>query len=355
MISNTLLHTKIKLKIKENSIRELLEDLSKHIQYKVSYTMESYNIDKISERCLSDVELLEDSHEIAIHVDVKKPYIILHNKNLLGSDGSSFVLRVHPFRIIIARSGIYLYSLKPIPNKISFLGAYDSTFSFVENLTGDSLEDAIKRAESRVLADLETRSVLQFIDEIDGAIDLVIMDGPLYHPVTYDINLKFLKELYYQRIPVIYIVKNSVSRRFTRLLGIPLLDSDFLAYKLRPNERTPAIIVKNILSDKGELIGIENKLRPVSFYYMSPKRILFRIDVPLWVVEDYLLENIVKWSISDILLGGGTKSFMISKAESVAKFSESEKKYIKAFLEKLLAQHGIISPSTYNQFRWGVF
>ena len=296
-----------------------------------------------------DVEFLEDN--FLLPVVMVKPHEVLNNMNIVGVDGSSVVFRGHPFRLIIARSAVYTHSQKLV-NVLRLYGLYKSTLRIVDEypLFFD-IDDVLRRFESETLSFIESETIIDIGKKFGSDhIDLIIHDGPLYFPNGAEYTANMLKVLYELDIPIVGIVKNSFSRLIVDLLGGGFyLDSDFLSFHLRENYRTSFFV-----NNKVGLLD-DRDLRVVSSYYMTPKGNLLRIDVPLWVFEQFGSEKIIDIVVSDIAIGGGSYSYVLGKADKMAKFSEHERERLLRYLKMIINQFGFHEDKFYNHVRWGLY
>jgi hypothetical protein len=159
-----------------------------------------------------------------------------------------------------------------------------------------------------------------------------------------------LSLLYDLDIPLIGIVKNSYSRLLMDLMGSEkYLDSDFFSFHLSANERTAFFVYDDPRIDIRIL-----DLRPVASYYMTPNQNLLRIEVPYWVYESMGPERIMNIVQSDVILGGGSYSFILGKADKWAKFNEYERKNLLMFLKDILNRSGFHEDKFFNHSRWGL-
>ncbi|MGQ4890943.1 MAG: DNA double-strand break repair nuclease NurA [Candidatus Njordarchaeia archaeon] len=296
-----------------------------------------------------DIEFLED--ELLFPVSLGKPHEVLNNMNIVGVDGSSVVFRGHPFRLIIARSAVYTHSQKLV-NVLRLYGLYKSTLRIVDEypLFFD-IDDVLRRFESETLSFIESETIIDIGKKFGSDyVDLIVHDGPLYFPNGTSYTENMLRVLYELDIPIVGIVKNSFSRLIVDIIGGGFyLDSDFFSFHLKENFRTSFF-----LNNKVGLVD-DRDLRVVSAYYMTPKKNLLRIDVPLWVFEQLGPEKIMEIIVADIAIGGGSYSYVLGKADKIAKFSEFERGRLLSYLKLVIHGLGFHEDKFYNHVRWGLY
>ncbi len=296
------------------------------------------------------VEFLE--YEAIIDVPQLEPHKVFSDLNIMAVDGASVVFKGHPIRLVVARSGVFSHSQR-LTNVLRLNNTPKSTLRIVDAY-GEFLDidDLIRKVESETLAYIESETIIELVDKLDvDDIDYVFHDGPLYFPNGFEYTYDMVKFLYEKGVPIISIVKNSYSRTIMEMLGNPrYLDSDFFSFFLKPGTRSPFFVNEN---PKQEVK--ESELKNVSSYYMTPNGALIRIDVPYWVFEDYGATKIIEIVASDISLGNGKHSYLLKKADRIAKFTEYEKKKLLRELEFILSSAGFNEQSFYNHKRWGLY
>lgn len=281
---------------------------------------------------------------------------ILKNLNLIGIDGSSFSLRGHPFRIIIARSAVFSFSQR-VENSLNIAKSHKGAIRIVlPNKTGDSIESELRRKEISTLAYIESKTATEIVDKVGVSnIDILYRDGPLYFREGFHFSRNSVKYLTDRGVPVVGVVKNSFSRRIMDALGYEgLLDSDFFSYFLNPGYRSSFFLINDVKIN-GKTRNLEKNLRQIFFYLITPKGMLIKVELPYWFYVEYNPKLIVKCIWASILIGEGNNVYPISKADSLARFSRYERRAFEERFKRISEDLGFKSPTFYNQMRWGSF
>lgn len=280
-----------------------------------------------------------------------RPHVVLQNKTLVGIDSSAFVFKGHPIRLVVARSAVSVYSQRRL-RVLRVRNPYLYVVEVVQASGADDLEEEFVRTESRAMALAESRTAIDLASRARREIDAVFFDGPMYSRHTHDISLETLKELQQRELPSVHVVKNCSASRIMSLCGcLGLLDSDFFSYYLRPGFRSCFFLWKSVVL--GDItVDAPSDLLPVYAYFMTWSRHLLRVEVPRWVFEALGPEGVEALVISDLLLGGRSASYLISRADRLARFSERERSMLEFTLRILARRLGFVSPEFFNQTRW---
>ncbi|MCD6490866.1 MAG: DNA double-strand break repair nuclease NurA, partial [Candidatus Korarchaeota archaeon] len=296
------------------------------------------------------VELLED--KLLYKLRNARAHTVFKDMNVIGIDGSSFSIRGHPIRIIVARSGIFVHSQR-LRNVIRVSGPYKVIIRTL-GPSGRDFEEDLRRAETESLAFIESKTALELANNFSMNVDLFFRDGPLYFPFGYDYDIETNIELSKLGIPQINVVKNCASQAVMASVDCNYMyDSDFFAYYLKPLWRSAFFLLKDVKFASNIKLQIDLDIKPVFTYVMSPKGNLIRYEIPYWVFSEYEPEIILDYITADLLLGEGNMSYIISRADSIAKFSELEKRMISEIFRKTVIKLGYKSPLFFNQIRWG--
>ncbi|NIQ07480.1 MAG: DNA double-strand break repair nuclease NurA [Candidatus Korarchaeota archaeon] len=280
----------------------------------------------------------------------------LKHLNLIGIDGSSFSLRGHPFRMIVARSAVFSFSQR-VKESLNISTAYKGIIRLVfPDRTGRDLESELRLKEISTLAYIESKTAVEVADNVGPSnIDIMYRDGPLYFRNGFSFSLHSVKYLSDLGIPVIGVVKNSFSRSIMSALNFEgFLDSDFFSYYLQPGYRSSFFLLRD-LRVNGKRKDLEKNLRQVFFYFITPKGILLKVEIPYWLYIEYGPKLIVKLVWASILIGEGKNVYMLSRADKIARFSKYERRAFSRELKRCSQDLGFNSPITYNQMRWGGF
>lgn len=300
------------------------------------------------------VTMLEE--ELISRLPRVKSTEILKDLNLVGIDGSSFSLRGHPFRVIIARSAVFSFSQR-LENSLNIATSYKGIIRIVlPNKTGNSIESELRRKEINTLAYVESKTATEIVDKVGVSnIDILYKDGPLYFREGFHFSRNSIKYLTDRGVPVVSVVKNSFSRRIMDALGYEgLLDSDFFSYYLKPGYRSSFFLINDIKIN-GKTRKLEKSQRQTFFYLITPKGLLIKVELPYWFYLEYDPELIVKCIWASILIGEGKNVYPISKADSLARFSRYERRTFEERFKRVSEDLGFKSPTFYDQMRWGGF
>jgi len=299
---------------------------------------------------LSYITPLEN--QLIMNISVIQPFKVFRGLTLVGIDSSSFVFRGHPLRLIIARSGVFVYSQRTM-KILRVFNPFKYVLGIVHSLD-DELDEEISRFESRCMSYVEIKTAETIAKTVPDLVDIIFFDGPIFTKHNYDLMLDLLKLLKEKNIISFHVVKNCTSSKIMSASGyFGLLDSDFFSYYLKPGQRSCFMIWKKVIIGNKE-INVPEEFLPVFAYFMTWKKQLLRVEVPKWIYDKYGLELIERIIVSDIILGNKETSYMISRADRLAKFSERERRMLEFNLRVLAQRLGFSSPEFYNQKRWWI-
>ena len=275
------------------------------------------------------------------------PNVVLRGKNVVGVDGGVFSLLLYPIRFVIARSGVFSLSMRS-DRKFNVRGIWRVNFSILEAC--GSVDDKIRRKVREVLVSVESRTVREIATEYGGEIDVVFWDGPMYTRRFFRETYAALKALGDRAIMCVRVVKNPFASKLARAAGIDALsDADIFSFFLDPNTRTAMF-----LYDGETVRNVPRDYRPVFMYIKTSQRVVFRYEFPYWMLEEYGSDAVLDIIYADLALGNGL-SYMVGRADSLARFSDEEKRYIAFRIFTVLKNHGFSDFLTFNQRRWGRF
>ncbi len=289
--------------------------------------------------------MLEDS--IIKRMPQVKPLGILKGRNIVGVDGGVFSLKLYPFRIIVARSGVYSF---PMRDYAGF--GVRNIWRFILSVlrSRGRIEEQLRKKMREVLFYVESTTVREIAEEYGSAIDVVFWDGPMYTRRHLRKQYSTIKSLSDRAIMCIRVVKNPFSSRLLKGTKMDsLTDADVLSYYLRPNMRTSMFLLDNRF-----VRGIPRDLKPVFFYVKTDLRVLLRYEFPYWMLEEYGIDDILNIIAADLAMGNGF-SYVVGRADFIARFSEDERRYIAFKIFRMLRENGFPDFLTFNQRRWGKF
>ena len=266
--------------------------------------------------------------------------------NVVGVDGGSFGLSLHPLRMIIARTAVFSHS-QNIDRPLNLRDCWRASVVLLREI--GPLEDCMRRKSRETLASLEATTVAELVEEYASALDVVIWDGPLYTRRFLRRQYSAVKALADRAIMCIRVVKNVSSARIARTLGLRgITDADIFSYSLPLGFRTPLFLYD------GPLVrGLPGDMKPIFFYAKTEQGVL-RFEFPLWMLEEYGARRIIDIIAADLTLGGGI-SYVVSRADQLARFREEEKRHIFFRIVQILEDYGFGRPVMFNQNRWGRF
>ena len=148
----------------------------------------------------------------------------------------------------------------------------------------------------------------------------------------------------------IKVVKNAFSSRIAKWSGIVgLTDADLFSYYLPPGYRTAMFTYDDSIVRK-----IPSDMRPVFFYVKTRQMVILRYEFPIWILEEYGIEYVLRIIGTDLALGNGF-SYVINRADKIARFSEEEKRYLSFKVFELLKKYGFETILTFNEKRWNKY
>ena len=290
---------------------------------------------------------LESDSKFKIRIQKVDPIRALNDKNITGIDGGAFSIKFHPIRLIMAKSAVFMHTQK-LFFKGAIKGVWRTSVSILRKV--GNMEEQVRRRTKRLLVELESRTVLEIIEEYDNSIDAIFWDGPLYGMRFFDRYYEVVRKAKDYAIPVIKLVKNSFASRITSFFGLSdIFDADLFSMLLDNNERSTVYLLENKLSRQ-----LPESLKPVFFYVKTPNRLIVRYEFPYWVIEDYGLAYILRLIYADMQLGGGI-SYVLSKADQIARFTDQEKRRIIYHVISVLKKNGLDDILLFNERRWSKF
>ncbi len=300
---------------------------------------------------LKIVDRSEDSGIIPLEDGIIKgmpeinPLTIFKGKNVVGVDGGAFSLRLHPFRVIIARTAVFGLSMR---NNETF-GAKDVwrfSVSIIRRRGG--VPEQVRRKVRDILMSLETVTIRELAEEYGSVLDVVFWDGPIISRRYFKKFYSAIKSLVDRAIICIKIVKNPFSTWLSGITNVEALtDADLLSMYLPPNTRTIMFLYDNKLVN-----GVPYYMKPVFFYVKTKGRVVFRYEFPYCVLEEYGKDQVLEIISADLQLGNGF-SYVIGRADKIARFCDEEKRYIAFRVLSAFKKCGIADILMYNQLRWG--
>ncbi|MCR8455146.1 MAG: DNA double-strand break repair nuclease NurA [Candidatus Korarchaeota archaeon] len=278
------------------------------------------------------------------HVD---PIQALKNKAIVGVDGGVFPIKLHPVRLILARSAVFTYSRR-IDFDYNLRGIWKSSIAIQQSL-GDS-EEQIRRKIREMLLDLEVQTVKEFLNEYGAHIDAFFWDGPLYTSRYLSKLHSAVKALTNRSIICVKLVKNSLASRISQVIkGRGFSDADIYVAYLGVNERSSIFVYNDGYASK-----LADDMKPAFFYLKSPQRVILRYEFPSWVLEEFGINYVLDLVYADLALGNGL-SYVIGKADGIARFSDEEKKQLTLHVIKAIRENGIEDAFFFNERRWARF
>jgi len=177
------------------------------------------------------------------------------------------------------------------------------------------------------------------------------VDGPQFiSRESFLLSLTRVKLLHKMGIPSISIVKNPSGSPIMRACGITdTTDTAFFEY-LEAGERSPMFLR---LSEGTKKIPSQEFLR-VFWYYKTERGFISRCEVPFWSYQEkrFQFPEIVA---ADSAMDGGKMSFLIGKADSIARIKQSMRATIRSLQKNGFTAHDVPYCAPYNQDRWGDF
>ena len=275
------------------------------------------------------------------------PLLILKNKAIVGVDGGGFAIKLHPMRIILAKSAVFFHSQHPNFN-YDIKGVWRTSVAILRR-TGN-VEEQLRIKMREMLVDVEVQTVKEIAEEYGGFIDAIFWDGPLYTSRYMNKFYSAVKTLTNRAIICIKSVKNSFASRIARVSdAYELTDADLYVTYLNPNQRSSAYIYNGNLVSK-----LPEDMKPVFFYVKSPQKIMLRYEFPYWVIEEFGLDYVLNLIYADMALGDGI-SYVISRADNLARFSDQERRYLIYRVLRVLKESGVDETILFNERRWARF
>jgi len=275
------------------------------------------------------------------------PMDVLRGRNIVGVDGGAFSLRLHPLRIVIAKTAVYALSMNS-DRSFDIKDVWKFSVSILRK-NGNVVEQ-VRRKIKEVLVSLEASTIRELAEEYSNIIDIVIWDGPLYTRKFFNKFYTAIKSLVDRAIICIKIVKNPFSSWLSKTINLESLsDADMLSYYLFPNMRTAMF-----LFDGKIVANIPYDMKPVFFYVKTGQRVIVRYEFPYGLIEEYGKEEILRIISADLQLGSGI-SYVVSRADKIARFCDEEKRHIAYRIFIAFKKCGVTDLLMYNQLRWGRF
>lgn len=275
------------------------------------------------------------------------PIKALKNKAIVGIDGGAFNIKLHPVRLILLRSAIFTCSRR-VDFNCDLKGLWKTSIALQRNLSGG--DDQLRRKTRELLMDLEVQTVKEFLEEYGAHIDALFWDGPLYTLRHLNKLYSVVKALTNRAIICIKLVKNSFASRISQAAGgLEFSDADLYVAYLGPNERSSIYIYNGGFASK-----LTDDMKPAFFYLKSPQRVMLRYEFPSWVLDEFGVNYVLNIICADLALGNGL-SYVISKADSLARFSDDEKRQLAFCVLKILREIGVENVVLFNEKRWARF
>ncbi len=310
---------------------------------------------------------------IVYPIDITEPTDILNELNIVGFDGGSIAIYNYSCSTVYARGGSFAYSQGRGERRLSLESGINRIWcdtavnvaarpgvlsEEVHQWTLDQcaddvheemiIQDQVKRAEVWALALVEASSTALCLQEFWGKIDIVFLDGPQFvSREGFEPSLTRLKLLQNLGVPSIAIVKNPSGSPIMRACGISdTSDTAFFEY-LEPGERSPMFL----RIDEGKKKIPSKNLRRVFWYYKTQRGFICRCEIPHWCYQEngFKFDEIVG---ADSALDGGKMSFVIGRADSIARIRSSMRTTMRALQKAGFSAHQVQYSEPYNQKRW---
>lgn len=334
--SRIFVSSKLIMAALEEAVKEFI---TKRFRYGISENFVEAVIDKARD---NGVVVLEGAYSLPM--PKLNPIKEFEDKNIIGVDGGAFSLKLHPIRIIIARTGVFCHSQRN-SKQLDLRGVWRATFSILRR--NGNIEEHIRRKIREILVSIESTTIKEIATEYGRDIDAIIWDGPLYSKKFFYTLYGAIKVLTDRAIICIKVVKNVFSSRLAKWSGIVgLTDADLFSHYLRPGYRTTMFTYDDSIIKK-----IPRDMRPVFFYVKTSQMIILRYEFPMWTLEEYGVDYVLRIIGTDLAFGNGF-SYMISRADKIARFNEEEKRYLSFRIFELLKKHGFETLLTFNERRW---
>lgn len=275
------------------------------------------------------------------------PLMALKNKAIVGVDGGVFSIKLHPMRIILAKSAVFFHSQRP-DFDYDIKGVWRTSVTILRR--AGNLEEQLRRNMRDALVNIESQTVKELAEEYGGYIDAVFWDGPLYTSRRISRFYSAIKTLANRAIICIKSVKNSFASRIAQVAEMPeLTDADLYVVYLKHNQRSSVFIYEG-----GYASRLPEDMKPAFFYVKSQQKIMLRYEFPYWTVEEFGLDYVLRLIFADLALGNGI-SYVISRADGLARFSDQEKRHLIYRVLRVLKESGVDEAMLFNERRWARF
>jgi len=340
-------HRNGKVFVSSKLIMTALEEAVKEfITKKLKYRVAGHFVESVIDKAIDNgVVALEGTYSLPM--PKLNPTKELEDKSIVGVDGGAFSLKLHPMRIVIARTGIFCHSQRN-GTQFDLRGVWRATFSVLRR--NGNIEEQIRRKIREILVSIESTTIKEIATEYGRDIDAFIWDGPLYSKKFFQAMYSAIRVLTDRAIICIKVVKNAFSSRIAKWSGIVgLTDADLFSYYLPPGYRTAMFTYDDSIVRK-----IPSDMRPVFFYVKTRQMVILRYEFPIWILEEYGIEYVLRIIGTDLALGNGF-SYVINRADKIARFSEEEKRYLSFKVFELLKKYGFETILTFNEKRWNKY
>ncbi|MHA1861733.1 MAG: DNA double-strand break repair nuclease NurA [Candidatus Ranarchaeia archaeon] len=318
------------------------------------------------------VEPLEDP--VVTPLQIQNPTRVLAGLNIVAFDGGSLPIYNYSCSTVYARGGSFGYSQREKEPRLSFESGVNRIWCdaainvasrpdifneeirrwhldrIADDTTGEiSLVDRVKQAELYLLSLVEAASVALCLRDYAEAIDLIVLDGPLFFGHEgFDASYTRMHLLWNTRKPCYSVIKNPSGSPVMRACGVKdTSDVAFFEY-LEPGERSPMFL----RHEDALPVVSKPELKRVFWYSKTDRGNLCRYETPWWCYKKGKLA-FDKIAAADSTLNGGKISFFLNRVDALVRIRRNFRTMLTALQRASFQSHGIRFTEPYNQIRWG--
>lgn len=222
---------------------------------------------------------------------------------------------------------------------------------------GNSGEPVDRRVNMRRFQ-METERMVEYMETHPHATDrLVFLDGSLVATFAEAFDLES-REFYLEclltllrasetyRVPMVAYIDTSYAQDLTTMLqtlfGLPesntIHDAQLVNFGMQWGDRTPLYRCQR----SGILDAYQDQRDRIAFTYLKTTRDNYpaRLEIPVWIYEAGLLENVLDWVRAEVIIGGGYP-YAIETADQTAVLQASERQTFLALLQEWAEAQGL--------------